>query len=132
MPISFNQIEKGVQYSRHQLAELWGYRTFHPIARGLVTPRGDNKLIFFITEGEGQQQTVQRYSNHFDGHTLKIEGPSDHFAEQRTLDSDTSGDELHLFHRENSRAKFTYYGQMRLIEHRLNADRPSRFTFEIS
>lgn len=131
MPVSFQSIEKGTRYSRQRLAEIWGYQSFHAIARGLVTPRDDNKLILFITEGEGQQPTTQRYSNHFDGHTLTIDGPEDHFAEDRTVNARANSDEIHLFHREHPRDDFTYHGRVRLVAHRLYTDRPSRFTFEL-
>ena len=86
MEVSFQRIVKGGTYSRHQLTELWGYRGYQALARGIVTPAGDTKVILFVTEGEGQQQTSQRYSNHFDGRTLRSDGPEDHFAEKRLLD----------------------------------------------
>ena len=50
MPISFAKIAKGSNYSRQALAELWGYTSFHAIARGVVTPRNDNKIVLFVTE----------------------------------------------------------------------------------
>ena len=131
MEVSFERIVKGGIYSRHQLAELWGYRGYQALARGIVTPAGDTKVILFVTEGEGQQQTSQRYSNRFDGRTLRSEGPEDHFAEKRLLDAGTSGEEIHLFHRERHREDFTYCGRVRLVASQLHRDRPSRFTFEV-
>lgn len=131
MPISFRQVRVGVTYTRHQLANLWGYRGYQALARGLVTPAGDNKLIMFITEGDHQQQTPQKYSNHFDGHTLKMEGPEDHFAESRMLCAHVSGEEIHLFHRARHRDDFTYCGQVRLVTSQIHRNRPSEFSLEV-
>lgn len=131
MKVSFEKIKKGTMYSRQGLAKLWGYRRYQAIARGLVTPRNENKIILFITEGDGQQQTPQKYSNHFDGRTLQIEGPEDHFAENRVLNTPESGDEIHLFHREKHRDDFTYYGQLRLVAGNRLTDKPSKFSFEL-
>lgn len=50
MPISFAQVERGRSYSRHQLAELWGYAGWEALARGVVTPRADNKIILFVNQ----------------------------------------------------------------------------------
>jgi hypothetical protein len=62
MPISFAKITKGATYSRQVLAELWGYSNFHAIARGVVTPRDDNKIVLFVTEEKqgGFKFEVQR------------------------------------------------------------------------
>ena len=46
MLITFTEVEVGVAYSRQKLAELWGYTSFHAIARGVVTPRNDKKSFF--------------------------------------------------------------------------------------
>ncbi len=50
MAISMNGLAFGSKYSRQQLATHWGYVTIHPIARGVVTPRDDNKIVLFVTE----------------------------------------------------------------------------------
>lgn len=131
MGISFKDVHVGVAYSRHRLAKLWGYRGYQALARGLVTPANDNKLILYITEGKRQQQTPQKYSNHFDGRTLEMEGPDDHFAEDRMLSARIAGEEIHLFHRMMHRDDFTYYGQLRLIASRIHKSRPSVFTLEV-
>ena len=131
MKASFAKIRKGTYYSREQLASLWGYRGYQALARGVVTPRNDNKIILFITEGNRQQQTTQKYSNHFDGDFLHVEGPEDHFAEERVLKASTSGDEIHLFHRETHHSDFTYHGQLRLVANTLHSNKPSEFTFKV-
>lgn len=49
MPVSFGQITVSQSYSRNELAKLWGYASMHAIARGVVTPKDDNKIILFVT-----------------------------------------------------------------------------------
>lgn len=129
MSVSFKAIQKGVRYSRPQLAELWRYKGFRPLARGLFRPRGDNKLILFITEGETQRVSAHHYSNRFDGHTLTIDGPMT--TDDPTVNADANGEEIHLFHREHPREDFTYHGRVRLVDAQFHTGRPSRFTFEV-
>jgi len=95
MPVSFAQVAVGNAYSRKELARLWGYASIHAIARGVVTPRGDNKIILFVTREK--QESAEQYEDELAGNELRWEGPTDHFAEERMLASAQSGDELHLF-----------------------------------
>lgn len=130
MPISFANISKGAPYSRHQLAELWGYASFHAISRGVVTPRNDNKIVLFVTEQK--QSSAEQYADRLSGKTLEWEGPNDHFAEDRVLNAMASGDEIHLFYRERHHTDFTYKGCLAVIGQDLRTDRPSRFAFRCS
>jgi hypothetical protein len=111
------------------LAELWGYSSFHAIARGVVTPRDDNKIMLFVTEKK--QSTFEQYSDHLVGNILEWEGPTDHFAEERMLKAATTGDEIHLFHRARHHSDFIYRGHLKILTHILNTDRPSHFSFEV-
>src|SRR5690606_9139604 len=43
MQVTFAKIQVGDLFSRSELTEAWGYASYHAIARGVVTPRGDNK-----------------------------------------------------------------------------------------
>jgi putative restriction endonuclease len=131
MRVSFARLTKGLSYSRQDLARLWGYQGYQALARGFVTPGGDNKIILFITEDEGQQHTVQKYSNHFDGRILVMDGPEDHFAEQRVLAAGYTNDEIHLFYREEHSDDFTYVGEVRLVTSQINKGKPSRFTLRV-
>lgn len=129
MPISFSKIAKGSSYSRQTLAELWGYTSFHAIARGVVTPRNDNKIILFVTEEK--QSSAEQYADHLSGSTLEWEGPTDHFAEDRMLNAETNGEEIHLFHRERHHSDFIYCGRLKVLSHELNSNRPSHFKFTL-
>lgn len=123
----FEKIRKGGSYSRPWLAELWGYASFHAIARGVVTPQGENKIILFVTEEK--QAFQEQYQDKLHANTLSWEGPTDHFAEQRMIAAASTGDEIHLFHRERHHTDFTYVGQLSVQSHQLHAGRPSTFVF---
>jgi len=129
MPISFAKITKGVTYSRQALAELWGYTSFHAIARGVVTPRDDNKIVLFVTEAK--QASAEQYADSLSANTLDWDGPTDHFAEDRMLNAASSGDEIHLFHRERHHTDFTYCGCLSVVSHVLRTDRLSHFKFQV-
>lgn len=129
MPVTFSGIVKGQQYSRKQLASLWGYSSFHAIARGVVTPQNDNKIVLFVTEQK--QDFQEQYEDRLKGCVLEWEGPTDHFGEQRMLDARKSGDEIHVFHRPRHHMDFTYLGRGAVIEYEHHANRPSKFKIEV-
>lgn len=129
MPVSFQAIEKGNDYSRKKLAELWGYDSFNALARGVVTPRNDTKIILFVTEEK--QSSAEQYQDRLRGNLLEWEGPTDHFAENRILKAESSGDEIHLFHRKRHHSDFTYYGRLIVLEYVQRTNSPSSFKFQI-
>jgi hypothetical protein len=85
MPVTFNQLAIGSAYSRNTLAELWGYKGFQALARGVVTPNNDNKIILFLTHTK--QNNAEQYNDELIGDILHWEGPTDHFAESRIVES---------------------------------------------
>ena len=91
----------GAEYERPYLAELWGYRGFQAISRGVVTPSGTNKIILFVTEEKQQALTNSRVVN-----------------------ASSANDEVHLFHRRIHHSPFVYLGQIKLLEHNLLVDDP--------
>lgn len=129
MPITFGQTNVGSTYSRKDLAVLWDYKSFHAIARGIVTPQRDNKIIVFVTEEK--QASARQYVDTLKGNMLETEGPDDHFAEERIAAADAIGEELHLFHRQKHRADFTYKGRMKLVELLLRTGAPSHFKYQV-
>jgi Domain of unknown function (DUF3427) len=130
MSLDLTELKVGESYSRPDLASRWGYSSFHAIARGVVTPKNDNKIILFVTEDK--QQTAEQYADRLLNDCLEWEGPNDHFAEQRILSAEFSGDEIHLFHRNRHHSDFVYRGTMRLDSHSLRADSPSQFKFKFN
>jgi hypothetical protein len=129
MLLSFSNIRPGSSYSRQTLAKLWGYTSFHAIARGVVTPRNDNKIILFVTEEK--QSSAEQYADRLSGDLLEWEGPTDHFAEKRMISAEVNGEEIHLFHRERHHTDFVYCGCLKLRSFVLNSNHPSRFIFEL-
>ena len=108
MPVSFERIRLGEQYARKALAELWGYKGWQAIGRGVVTPANDTKILLFVTRHK--QKSLRQYEDRFEGNYLHWEGPDDHFAEDRMLKTAKSGEEIHLFYRERHHLPFTYFG----------------------
>jgi hypothetical protein len=129
MAISFKGIKNGSEWDRPNLAKLWGYRSFHAIAKGAVTPRGDNKVVLFITHDK--QSSATQYEDLLEGNTLKIQGETGHVADDRILNADKAGDEIHLFYRDRHHMPFTYHGRLRLTKHTIHSNEPSRFVFRL-
>jgi hypothetical protein len=125
MPVSFSMIHIGQQYSRPVLARLWGYAGYQALARGVVTPRDDNKIILFITKDK--PQWLEQYEDDLAGNVLFWEGPLDHFAEARMVAASEEGDEIHVFYRERHHSDFTYEGEFVVTSFRIFSDRPSVF-----
>lgn len=125
MPVSFSDIHVGEAYSRPTLARLWGYAGYQALARGVVTPRDDNKIILFITKDK--PEWLEQYEDDLAGNVLHWEGPSDHFAEARMVKASDQGDEIHVFYRERHHSDFTYEGEFAVTDARIFTDRPSRF-----
>jgi hypothetical protein len=128
MPVSFAQIEVGSSYSRNELAAMWGYADYQALARGVVTPRDENKVILFVTEEK--QASAEQYHDRLDGDKLDWEGPNDHFAEERILAASRAGHEIHVFHRERHHTNFTYCGEFTVVDCQRFVDRPSKFSFK--
>jgi hypothetical protein len=129
MPVTFQNIRVGQKYSRPQLADLWGYGGYQALARGVVTPRGDSRVILFVTE---KKQTFQeQYEDRLTGNILQWEGPTDHFAEDRMIAAQENGNEIHVFHRERHHSDFTYLGRAAVLDVERGFGKPSRFRFTI-
>lgn len=130
MPVSFSKISVGSFWSRPSLAEIWGYKAYQALARGVVTPANDNKIILFVTEEK--QASATSYQDVLKGDLLEWEGPNDHFAEARMVNAENSGEEIHLFHRSRHHENFEYLGEIKVKNYIGRSNYPSKFTFEIS
>ena len=127
MPVSFEIIRSGKRYSRHELARIWGYSGYQALARGVVTPRNINKIILFVTKDK--QGPQEQYADKLAGNILHWEGPTDHFAEERIIEAEKSGDEVHVFYRGRHHMGFMYLGQAKLLLFSKNVSKPSKFEF---
>jgi putative restriction endonuclease len=129
MAVSFSGVPIGSTWSRPQLAELWGYAAYQALARGVVTPAGDTKIILFVTEEK--QRTSTTYADLLREDVLEWEGPNDHFAEERIVRAESTSDEIHLFYRKRHHSDFKYRGELNLLRHRRISSGPSQFVFEV-
>ena len=130
MSISFENLNEGESYERPYLASLWGYKDWHAIGRGVVTPRNENKIVFFITKEK--QDVLTQYVDKLEDGLLYIEGEIRHTTDNRIITSNESGDELYLFYREKHHSPFIYYGRIYLVSYEMNISKPSKFIFSIS
>lgn len=129
MPVFFTDLKIGMEYTRPQLAKLWGYKGEQAISRGIVTPSGIPYIILFVTEEK--QSSLTQYHDKLEDGILYMEGETRHTADQRLIQAKDRGDEIHLFHRTRHHMPFTYYGDIYLIDYVLNDDNPSRFKFAV-
>lgn len=128
MPIDITILKKGKRYSRVKLAALWGYKGLQALARGIVTPSNDNKIILFVTHEKRSGDT--QYEDSLEGDILTMEGENRHQSDFRILNSFNSGDEIYLFFREkHDDVEFEFMGEYYLVDAYLKEDRPSKFTF---
>jgi hypothetical protein len=128
--VSMDGLQIGEQYTREQLAEMWGYASYHALARGVVTPKDTHLINLFVTESSAAGESPH-YVNVLGANSLAWEGPEDHFAEERIVSSDKGSDEIHVFYREVHRSAFRYLGRVQVRSFTRNTDRPSRFVFAL-
>jgi hypothetical protein len=126
--VVFDNLLIGDTYNRKDLARLWGYRAWHAIGRGVVTPAGDNKIVLFIARHK--QEALHQYEDHFEDNVLYMEGETNHAADDRITSADANGDEIHLFYRDRHHSDFTYYGRVSLREATPIKGAPTRFVFD--
>jgi len=128
MTITFSNLVVGEEYERPYLAKLWGYRDWHGIGRGIVTPANDNKIILFITKEK--QQVLTQYTDDYDGDMLFIEGERNHGSDDRLINSNETEDEIYLFYRNRHHSPFVFYGEVFLETYEKNTGvKPSVFLF---
>ena len=130
MPVSFDFLKIGQTYERPFLAELWGYKAFQAISRGVVTPSGTNYIILFVTKEK--QEVFTQYNDYLDGSMLYWEGEEKHGSDLRIIRAKEDGDEIHLFYREIHHSPFLYFGKLILEQYFLHSDKPSRFIYQLA
>src|ERR1700743_2718814 len=97
MTVHFDSIKIGSEWTRPELAKLWGYNGYEAISRGIITPAEDNKLILFITEEK--QSGFTKYKDSLVNNILTIEGEKNHAADERLISAEKVDDQIHLFFR---------------------------------
>ena len=129
MAISFERIQIGENYDRPYLAELWGYKSWQAIGRGIVTPSGEQAIILFVTEDK--QDHLPQYQDSLVDDRLHMEGERGHVNDRRLVEASASGDVIHLFHRARHHEPFRYHGVVELVDHELNQNGPSKFVLQL-
>jgi hypothetical protein len=124
--MNFDSLVIGKEYDRPTLARLWGYESFHAISRGVITPKGKNLIILFVTKDN--QETLTQYEDHIEQDILFWEGEKGHGSDQRII---SRQDIIHVFYREVHHSDFKYEGRADLRGYKLLEDRPSKFTFQL-
>jgi putative restriction endonuclease len=119
----------GAKYTRPELAERWGYSSHHAIGKGVVTPQGEKVVILFVTRIK--QEALTQYEDALSGDLLFWEGQEKHGTDDRVIDAQKAGDEVHLFYREIHHTPFEYMGQVFLLSHQRGTGAPSRFVFRL-
>lgn len=125
MSVNFSPLIIGKTYSRHELAVLWGFKDFHPLSRGVVTPKNMPFIILFVTKEKTQ------FQDFLEENRLHWEGEKSHSSDRRIIHSGHQGDEIHLFYREQHSSHFSYYGRIVLVEYEIRKSEPSRFIFRV-
>jgi 5-methylcytosine-specific restriction enzyme A len=125
--IKLEKLKEGENYDRPYLARIWGYKASNAIARGVLTPKNDDKLILFITQKK--QESLTQYNDYFDGDVLYIEGETNHANDKRIVEALTKKNKIYLFFREKHHSLFTYFGEVSLLKFFLEKEKPSRFSF---
>jgi hypothetical protein len=124
--VNFEGLIIGHKYDRPFLAKKWGYQSFNAISRGVITPRDQSIIIFFITKEK--QEALTQYVDHIDNDLLFWEGEIGHGSDDRIT---SMRDEIHVFYRNRHHEDFIYKGRGILGNYRLYTDRPSKFNFQL-
>lgn len=129
MPVEFTSIKIGSLYDRPVLAAMWGYESFQAIAKGVVTPKGQNLIVLFVTRFK--QRSLTQYVDYIEDGLLHWEGEDGHGNDLRVVQAEERGTSIHLFYRELHHRPFEYKGILRLSHHELRTKGPSRFIFAL-
>jgi hypothetical protein len=129
MPFSTEVLVIGNLYTRPQLANLWGYSSFHGFGRGVFTPKNSKCIVLFVTQ-EKQNSAIQ-YQDFINFDTLHWEGEDKHGTDDRIASAHENGEDIHLFYRDIHHTPFRYFGQIRINLFRRNVTKPSKFIFEL-
>jgi putative restriction endonuclease len=130
MQINFMPLEFGQSYERPFLAKLWGYKSFHAISKGVVTPANTGFIILFVTKDK--QEVFPQYKDYVDGNILFWEGEEKHGSDKRIIGARKKHEEIHLFYRDTHHSPFVYFGSVELLNYELREDAPSEFMFQIA
>jgi len=122
--VDLTTIQIGKTYSRPFLADLWGYKSYNAISRGVFTPKDQKLIILFVTKEK--QESLTQYEDHIEQDILFWEGEEKHKSDNRII---SKQDEIHVFYRERHHSDFIYEGRAILNHYQIRQDKPSKFTY---
>lgn len=106
-----------------------GYKNYHGIRRGIVTPARSDLIILFVTK-EKVKYAVQ-YQDRIENNFLIMQGEEKHGNDKRLL-ANFNGDrkdKIVLFYRDIHHTPFIYYGYVKITKANIHVDKPSEFDF---
>lgn len=128
--VDMSLVQIGKRYTAVQLAHMWGYKNYHALIKGVVTPAGSNIIVLFITKKK--QSGATPYVDKIDGNILYMMGQEKHGSDSRLYENlNNPKDQVYLFYRELHHTPFTYFGRCYLINAVIKKDTPSEFEFLI-
>lgn len=126
--LDLSGIQIGKKFDRPWLAAEWGFAGHEAISKGVFCPKGGGQIILFVTRIK--QKGFEQFNDYISGEYLFWEGESKHGHDERIVRAG-GNEEIHLFYREIHHSSFEYKGLVELIDHNLQADRPSKFVFRL-
>lgn len=126
--VRFDILKVGDKYTSKELAEMWNYKSYHALIKGVVTPKDSNYIILFVTKEK--QIGATPYEDELRDNILYMTGQKEHGSDKRlasNLNNDI--DEIYLFFRNIHHTPFVYYGRCYLLNVELNKDQASKFQF---
>lgn len=127
--ITFDGLLKGEQYERQYLSKIWGFKGYHAICRGIVTPKESKYIILFITKEK--QKGNHQYKDYMIDDLLYMEGETNHLNDRRLINSIVNDVIVQLFYREKHHRPFIFCGEANLMNYEIRQSEPSRFIFRL-
>ena len=114
--LDFSSLKAGQNYTRAELAEIWGYDGTKGIERGIVTPKDSNVVILFTTKEK--EKDVTQYVDTFEDGQLIIDGQESHMTDKAIMNPSAR---FYSFYREKKKENgksvpFTYQGEAKLVK----------------
>lgn len=127
--VSFDDLKIGEFYGRVQLTQLWGYKGYQALSRGVITPTNTNIIVLFVTKDK--QASLTQYNDYISDGFLYWDGEEKGANNQRIINSSFTNDEIHLFYRYKHHTDFNYLGIVELVSYIENKNSPFQFIFQI-
>lgn len=126
--VNMDLVRIGQQYTAVQLANIWNYKSHHPLVKGIVTPSGTDIIILFVTKEK--QSGATQYVDEIKENILYMMGQEKHGSDARLIRNlNENKDKIYLFFRDLHHTPFTYYGRCFLINAKEKTNEPSDFEF---